>query len=108
MTTDSTKTAAGTPVRSEPLLAWLVEIHAMTCIVFAATKAKAKWLAVKAYWDAYSRDGWPRPTAGRAERYDDSALRFREPRAWTEDFVRDYPKANAGVQAPERSGGSLQ
>ena len=98
MTPDETKTATPLPpVRSEPLLAWLVEIHAMTCIVFAATKAKAKWLAVKAYWDAYGRDGWPRPTAGRAERYDDSALRFREARAWTEDFVRDYPKANKEI-----------
>ena len=73
----------------------------MTCIVFAATKAKAKWLAVKAYWDAYGRDGWPRPTAGRAERYDDSALRFREARAWTEDFVRDYPKANISIRKIE-------
>ena len=102
--TDTTA-AALPPVRSEPLLAWLVEIHAMTCIVFAATKAKAKWLAVKAYWDAYSRDGWPRPTASRAERYDDSALRFREPRAWTEDFVRDYPKANSPITVKDANHG---
>lgn len=41
----------------QPSVAWEVEINYMSCIVFAATKAKAKWLAVKSYWDAYSRNG---------------------------------------------------
>jgi len=36
----------------KPLLAWTVEINAMSCVVFAATKDKAKWIAVKGYWDA--------------------------------------------------------
>jgi hypothetical protein len=74
-------------------------------LIFAATKAKAKWIAVRSYWDAYGRNGWPRPTAGRAERYDDSALRLQPPRAWTEDYVLGYPKANAHPhgRAPART-----
>jgi len=48
MTSETTTIGAGSPSPSTPLLAWLVEIHAMTCIVFASTKAKAKWLAVRA------------------------------------------------------------
>lgn len=47
------------PPESKPLpqaiVAWEVEINYASCIVFAATKAKAKWAAVKAYWDAYGR-----------------------------------------------------
>ena len=89
-------TSAAPPVRSEPLLAWEVEIHAMKCIVFTTTKAKAQWLAVKAYWEAYSRDGWPQAKAIRAERYDTSALRNQGRRAWCPEYVRDYPRANYG------------
>lgn len=48
----------GTAVRSSDLLAWEVEIHSMRCICFAATKAKAQWLATKSYWDAYGKNGW--------------------------------------------------
>lgn len=77
------------PVRCSDLLAWTVEIHSMTCVVFAATKAKAQWIATKSYWDAYGNNGqWPRAKAWRAECYDKSVLRFHEhQRAWSEDHV---------------------
>ncbi len=78
--------------RQLQILAWEVEIHSMRCIVFAATKAKAKWIAVKGYWEAYGKNGWPNPTAGRAELYDRSALRSHaKQRAWSEDHVISYP-----------------
>ena len=76
---------------SETMLAWEVEIHAMTCIVFATTKAKAQWIATSAYWEAFERNGWPRAKAWRAERYDASALRNQGRRAWSPEYVRDYP-----------------
>ena len=56
------------------VVAWKVEIHGMTCIVFAATAPKARWLAVKAYWEAYTKDGWPRPVAWREKRFDNHYL----------------------------------
>lgn len=72
------------------LLAWTVEINSMTCVVFAATKAKAKWIAVKSYWEAYGKNRWPNPVANRAKVYDRSVLRH-EPKqfARSEDLVMD-------------------
>ncbi len=71
------------------LLAWTVELHSMTCVVFAATKAKAQWIATKSYWDAYGRrkGEWPRAKAWRAKPYDKSHLRLEKPRAWSEEHV---------------------
>ncbi|GEM_PF-6338320 len=75
------------------ILAWEVKIRSMSCIVFAATKAKAQWLATKSYWEAFGRNGWPCACATRAERYDKSALRFHpNQKAWCEDYVRSYPE----------------
>lgn len=97
MTMESTTTLEQTrdpAVASSDLLAWEVEIHSMTCIVFAATKAKAQMLATKSYWDAYGRrkGEWPRARAHRAERHDKSALRFEtRQKAWGEDYVLGYP-----------------
>ncbi len=73
------------------LLAWFVEINYCTCVVFAATRAKARWIAVRSYWDAYGRrkGEWPSAKAWRAERYDKSRLRFESPKAFGEDYVRD-------------------
>lgn len=73
------------------LLAWTVEIHSMTCVVFAATKAKAQWVATKCYWDAFGRrkGEWPRAMAWRAKVYDKSRLRFEAQRAWSEERVMD-------------------
>lgn len=78
-----------------PVVAWRVEINAMSCIVFATTAPKAKYIAVRAYWDAYGRNGWPRPTVGRAKEYDDSALRMGRQTAWTEDHVRNSERISA-------------
>ena len=81
-------------VISSPLLAWDVELHDMHCICFATTKAKAQWLATKAYWEAYGRGcgNWPRAHAVRAPHYDRCSLKDQQPqRAWTEDHVRNYP-----------------
>ena len=84
------------PVRCSDLLAWTVEIHSMTCVVFAATKAKAQWIATNSYWDAYGRrkGEWPRAKAWRATPYDKSRLRFEKPRAWSEEHVMDTMNAN--------------
>ena len=74
-------------------VAWKVEIHNMTCIVFATTKRKAQWIATKSYWEAYGNNGvWPRAVAWRCPQYDDSPVKDRvERRAWCEDYVRGYP-----------------
>lgn len=72
----------------QPSVAWEVEINYMTCIVFAATKAKAKWLAVKSYWDAYSRNGsWPHTSVARRPQYD--RFPYRERKAYSPEYVRD-------------------
>lgn len=73
------------------ILAWEVEINAMRCIVFAATRDKAKWVAVKAYREAYGggRKEWPNPAAVRAPRFESSLLRNEPPRAWSESYVAE-------------------
>lgn len=72
----------------QPSVAWEVEINYMSCIVFAATKAKAKWLAVKSYWDAYSRSGsWPHTSVARRPQYD--RFPHREAKAYSPEYVRD-------------------
>jgi len=92
MNTQTTLEQPTPAVASSDLLAWEVEIHSMTCIVFAVTKSKAQWLATKSYWEAYGKNGWPRARAWRAERHDKSALRFEtRQRAWGEDYVLGYP-----------------
>lgn len=51
---------------AQPLPAWDVEISSMSCIVFATTKAKARWIAVKSYWEAFGRNkAWPTCSVGR-------------------------------------------
>jgi len=84
------------PVRSSDLLAWTIEIHSITCVVFATTKAKAQWIATHSYWEAYGRrkGEWPRAKAWRAKPYDKSRLRFEPPKAWGEDHVMDTMNAN--------------
>ena len=71
-----------------PKVAWRVCVNGWGCITFAATKSKAKWIAVKGYWDAYGKNGsWPSTQARRAEIYDKSYLRNDPPRPFTEDWV---------------------
>jgi hypothetical protein len=68
-------------------VAWEVEINYMSCVVFAATKAKAKWLAVKSYWDAYGRSkAWPNASVARQPLYD--RFPHREPKAYSPEYVR--------------------
>lgn len=78
-------------VAGPPKLAWFVEIHSLTCVVFAHTKAKAQWIATKSYWKAYGRNGWPRANARRAPQYDKSCLRTHSPKAFSEYYVLTYP-----------------
>ena len=70
-------------------IAFGVEIHNMTAIVFAETAAKARWIAVKHYWDAYGKDGyWPCPVSWRIPKYDNNPLKDQGRKCWTEDHVR--------------------
>lgn len=73
------------------LLAFDVEINSMHGIAFAATKPKARWIAVKSYWDAgYGRKGlWPRPVAVRAPRFDQYAQTIADHnKLYSEDYLR--------------------
>ncbi len=74
-------------------VAWRVEIFEDSCVVFALTKAKAQWIAVRSYWDAYGRNqGWPPARAAREPRFDLCCLRFESrQRAFTEEHVLDSP-----------------
>jgi hypothetical protein len=77
-----------------PLLAWEIEINSMTCIVFAATEPKARWLAVKSFWEAgYGHRGvWPRPSARRVPELDTSPLREHSAnRCYAPEYARNYP-----------------
>lgn len=84
-----------THIKPTELLAWTVEVDFMTCVVFAATKAKAQWIATRSYWNAFGRrkGEWPRAKAYRAKPYDKSRLRFEPPKAWIEEYVMDSSNA---------------
>lgn len=59
----------------KPRVAFYVDIHDMTSVVFAETRDKAKWIAVKSFWEAGYGNGrgtWPYPRAHRAEHFDKS------------------------------------
>lgn len=71
-------------------LAFGVEIHEMTTIVFATTPAKARWIAVRGYWDAYGKTEWPRPRSWREPFFDSNPLKDRESRCYTRDYVMDH------------------
>ena len=70
-------------------VAYFVEIHGYECIVFAETAAKARWIGVRSFWDAFGKNGWPRPTSQRAPRYDRSPLAAGERIPFTLDYVED-------------------
>lgn len=74
----------------EPV-AWEVTIYDMTAIVFATTAPKARWIAVRGYWEAgYGRRGmWPSAKARRCERHDNSPLRDCPPQPWTPSYVEE-------------------
>jgi hypothetical protein len=70
------------------LLAWEVEIDCQSCVVFALTASKARWLAVKAYWDAFGRTrSWPHCSVGRRPFYDKFPFK-NERKAFTPEYVR--------------------
>ena len=79
----------GACAQIKPLLAYRVEIEGSHCICFAASAAKARWIAVKSYWEAgYGRKGvWPRPTAARCPIYDNHSLKKQPNRAYSEDYL---------------------
>ena len=77
--------------------AWRVTVDDLgPAIVFAATRQKAKWVAVSSYWEAYPpwwRGEWPSISIGRAGEYDHLADEKRFGvwhRAWGEDYLRDF------------------
>lgn len=77
-----------------PVVAWGVDINAQTAIVFATTAAKARYIAVLSYWDAYGkRKGkWPPVTSWREPRFDKSMLlRSGEKGPFCRDYVEGYP-----------------
>ncbi len=79
-----------TAAQASPLPAFEVNIEDMRCIAFAETPAKARWKAVRAYWDAgYGRKGvWPRPTASRRPIFDGHAASVANPnRVFTESYL---------------------
>jgi hypothetical protein len=75
------------PFKSD-LKAWKVTVEGMGAIVFALTRSKAKWLSVRAYWEAYNKDGWPSVTIKREPKYDNHQLMKQGPKAWDGDFVK--------------------
>lgn len=75
---------------AETLVAYRVEIDDMGCICFASSPAKARWMAVAAYWEAgYGRRGvWPRPSAYRRPHLDSHPAKDRDPgRCYAEDTL---------------------
>lgn len=71
------------------LLAFEVEINDLYCVAFAATPAKAKWIAVKAYWDAYGTKGvWPSVSIARRPQYDKFPHR-KAGSVFSPEYVRD-------------------
>lgn len=86
----------------QPKLAWEVAINDMRCVVFAATKPKARWIAVRSYWDTgYGRGSgnWPSCRAWRVHVLDSSPLRHQPAKAWAPEFAHAYP-ATEGLQPP--------
>lgn len=76
-------------VRHPREVAWVVSIYEMRCVVFASSKAKAQWIAVKSYRDAYGNSGtWPTCRAVRKAEYD----KFPDPerKAYSEEYVRTF------------------
>jgi hypothetical protein len=74
---------------TDNLLAFEVEINYHGCVVFAETEAKAKWKAVKSYWEAFGRTSyWPTCSIKRNPRYD-KFNRKEEGNIWSRDIVED-------------------
>lgn len=70
-------------------VAWLVEVNDWTAVAFAATAPKARWIAVKSYWEAFGKDGWPSVKATRAPEHDRSHV-LADPRAYSQVWGEEY------------------
>ena len=82
------------PEKLQTIVAWGVEINSMTAIVFASTLSKARYIAVRGYWDAYGRRNgeWPRAVAWREPRFDGSLLIVHGKKGpFARDYVEGYP-----------------
>lgn len=71
------------------LLAYHIVIDDHDCFVFAETAAKARWIAVRGYWEAgYGRQGtWPSVFSKRAPQYDRSRARHGNRWAFSLDHI---------------------
>lgn len=71
------------------IVAWRVEINYYDGVVFAETKAKAKWKAVKHYWEAFGRTQyWPTCFINREPRFD-GFYRKNEDNVWNENYLNE-------------------
>ncbi len=69
-------------------VAWRVRLNDMSCIVFASTAPKARWIAVRSYWDAYGRrQSWPSINAVRAPIYDKRPEAEMATKAYSEEYL---------------------
>ena len=70
-------------------VAFLVNVDGLDAIVFAATRAKAKWQAVKGYRDAGygAHKSWPNVRAVRIPKYDGSFLKNGPHSCWEREYV---------------------
>lgn len=76
---------------SNEILAFGVSLNDMECICFAASKSKAKWIAVRGAREAghLGKKEWPSSiSAWRAKEYDYSLAKCHGNGPWIEDYVR--------------------
>ena len=72
-------------------IAFKVAIFNEPCIVFAETAAKAKFIAVRSYWEAYGKsEGWPEISCKRIPGFDSNPLCEGERAAWTIEHAEAY------------------
>ena len=67
--------------------AYKVTIDGISAIAFAGTRSRAKWICVRAYWDAGFGKEWPAVKAVRCPAYDNHPFGELDGRAWSEDFL---------------------
>ena len=69
--------------------AWIVTIDNIDAVVFAPTRGKASWIAVRSYREAGygTRNEWPSVRVARAKRYDVSRCQNNPDRCWDEHYV---------------------
>lgn len=68
--------------------AYRVTIDNIGAIVFAGTRSRAKWIAVRAYWEAGFPKKWPAVKAVRCPVYDNHPCGDLDGRAWNERYLK--------------------